>query len=64
MGLVSTGATLDAPELATVIAALRLWQITPNPPDEIDYIACDGGAVSPLTRDQIDHLIHRLNWGG
>lgn len=61
MSLISTAAQLDAPELATVIAALRHWQTTPNPPEELDYIACDGGQFTPLTGDQIDALIHRLN---
>lgn len=63
MALISTGARFDAPELATVIAALRLWQITPNPPEDIGYIACDGGSFTSLTEEQIEALIHRLNHG-
>lgn len=50
MTLISTGVRFDAPELATVIAALRLWQINPNPPEDISYIACDGGSFTALTK--------------
>ncbi len=50
---------LNARELATVLAALRLWQSVPDVPFELEAIADDAG--DRLTKDEIDDLCERLN---
>ena len=58
--------TISDPELATVIAALRLWQrlgATTHPSAETD-IATNGGEYLAIDGAQIDALIDRMNFGG
>jgi hypothetical protein len=60
--------TLASRELATVLAALRLWQQTVNRLDSdcedgLADIATDGGAFEPLDEDEIDGLCERINGG-
>ena len=53
---------LNARELATVLAALRLWQETVNRHEEPMWeIATDDGMIEPLSDDEIDELCERLN---
>lgn len=52
-------------ELATVLAALRVYQEAlgmngGEPPAYVEPIACDGGLL-PLSVDEIDELCERLN---
>lgn len=68
--------TLDNRELATVLAALRLWQTDRPQQPKADItgwplvserqgmlldIADNGGTVEPLNIDEIDELCERLN---
>lgn len=55
--------TLSRRELATVLAALRLFQATPTIPPQIDELASDCQTFEPLTADEIDELCERLNCG-
>lgn len=58
-------AKLDSRELATVLAALRRWQVVldgPAQPREWD-IATNEGTVEPLNELEIDALCERLNVG-
>lgn len=50
-------------EVATILAALRLWQITPNAWRRSAHmeIATDGGEIEPLTAEEIDALCERIN---
>lgn len=51
-------------ELATVLAALRLWQRTALTSDERlpeDTIASDNGTMSIMAAEEIDELCERLN---
>ena len=50
-------------ELATVLAALRLWQRSRHPLD-LEEIATDEGALDPLDTDEIDSLCERINCEG
>jgi hypothetical protein len=51
-------------ELATVLAALRHWQIvSPESAEAYEDIATDGGKFEPLTMDESDELCMRLNFG-
>lgn len=53
-------------ELATILAALRYWQATPDSFDrrlQIIDIATDGGTFTPLTDDEIDLLCESINMG-
>ncbi len=54
---------LDDRELATVLGALRTYQIAmaENLPHNIDDIVSDGGTLKPLTDAEIDALCERLN---
>ena len=54
---------LTEQELATVLAALRLWQRYPNTSGLMD-IATNGGEFNPLNNNEIDALCQRLNNGG
>lgn len=51
---------LDARQLATVLAALRLWQRTDWPPADLCDIATDGAEMEPLSVEEIDELCERL----
>lgn len=61
---------LDKREIATVLAALRLWQMwqigenyrTINIP-VLDEIASADGEVEPLTNIEVDALCERINAG-
>lgn len=44
-----------------ILAALRLWQATPDVSDEIQDIATNGGAHPPLSNDEIDLLCEQIN---
>lgn len=56
---------LNDRELATVLAALRLYQKTrSNSIPSITSIATDGGQFEELTNTDIDELVERLNFGG
>lgn len=59
--------TMNARELASVLAGLRLLQhaITGTVADEdgIADIGTDGGKLEPLTADEVDTLCDRLNGG-
>lgn len=51
-------------ELATILAALRIYQarvITDDYP--ATHIATDGGTLKPLTEKEIDNLYQRINTG-
>ncbi|MDH2091971.1 hypothetical protein [Agrobacterium pusense] len=61
MALHSVDVDLDRFEHATVLAGLRLWQRNACRPDDLEYIACDGGDFTPLPSEQIDELIERIN---
>lgn len=50
-------------ELATLLAALRLYQQADCPTDLLD-IATNGGAHNPMTPDEIDGLCEKINAGG
>lgn len=53
--------SIDQRELATILAALRLWQSSTD--DEYrrtDFIAADDG-IAPLDDDEIDWLCEHLN---
>jgi hypothetical protein len=54
---------MNSRELATVLAALRLWQRTPG--DDIPQLLLEladcCGEHAPLTADEIDDLCERLN---
>lgn len=57
---------LDSRELATVLAALRLWQqeigeFHPDIKEEHLDIATDGGTLDELTVAEIDSICHRIN---
>ncbi len=53
---------LNDQELATVLAALRHYQVSHSSLNkDIDDIATNGGTMNALTRKQIDHLCERLN---
>lgn len=56
-------ANLDRAELATILAALRLLQSMSQLPASLNEIMTDGGALAPLSLDQIDALCERLNTG-
>jgi hypothetical protein len=54
--------TFNTRELATVLAALRLWQQTANRhEDPLWNIATDEGTLEPLDEDEIDALCEQLN---
>lgn len=50
-------------ELATVLAALRLWQSQDGGEtnSELNAIASNEGQCEPLTEEEIDDLCERLN---
>ena len=48
-------------ELATILAALRLWQEQDAPPARQYDIATDCGEFEPLGNDEIDALCEQLN---
>lgn len=49
-------------ELATVLAALRLWQSQDGETNsELNAIASNEGQCEPLTEEEIDDLCERLN---
>ncbi len=60
-------------DLATILAALRLWQDSHNPTRRqkplcelhqwLNEIATDGGSFERLSRDEVDDLCDRLNQG-
>ena len=50
-------------ELATVLAALRLWQRSRQPLD-LEQIATDEGSFAQLDTDEIDELCQRINCEG
>ncbi len=52
---------LNTREFATVLAGLRLLQATATPPEAIQQIASNIGAVTPLNADEIDELCGWLN---
>ncbi len=53
---------LTAPELATVLAALRNYQrALPDSAEAFEDIATDGDRFEPLTVAEIDGLCMRLN---
>jgi hypothetical protein len=54
---------LSGRELATVLAALRYWQLQGlmSQADAIHKIASDGGRHKPMKSDQIDRLCERIN---
>jgi hypothetical protein len=53
---------LDKREIATILAALRLWQETVNKHEEEPWkIATDDGQLEPLSDDEIDDLCEKLN---
>ena len=54
----TTEATLSERELATVLAALRVWQANPVPPASV---AAHFEEYSPLSAAEIDELCERLN---
>lgn len=67
----STSITLNAAELATVLAALRWYQATGMIPADYDSataaihdIATNAGEVLPLDADAIDTLCERINCTG
>lgn len=51
----------NAEELATVLAALRMWQRCPSHPADLNMIATNGDQLMPLTDAEIDELCERLN---
>jgi hypothetical protein len=53
--------SLTPRELATILAALRLWQEQEAPPSRQYDIATDCGEFEPLGSDEIDALCERLN---
>ena len=63
MALISVNASMDAVEFATVIAALHFWRDREDRPEELEYVACDGGQFLALDKDQISDLIVRLSGG-
>ncbi len=55
---------LDNRELATVLAALRVWQrcgLTADTPTPEDSMASDDGTISILQPAEIDKLCEKLN---
>lgn len=50
-------------QTATILAALRLWQITPDAWKRADHmeIATDGGTLEPLDAEEIDQLCEAIN---
>lgn len=51
-------------ELATILAALRHWQDSPQLPTlGVINIATDDGEIEALTRAEIDELAERINMG-
>jgi hypothetical protein len=52
-------------QLATILAALRLWQDGSAIGDEgspyLEAIATNGGMLRPLSNEEIDRLCERLN---
>jgi hypothetical protein len=55
---------LTAPELATILAALRHWQnALPENAKAYEDVATDDGRFEPLSVDEIDELCMRLNFG-
>jgi hypothetical protein len=53
--------SLDANELATVLAALRYWQQDLEANGDEPVISEHFEDVKPLTPDQIDDLVERIN---
>lgn len=53
--------TLNAREIATILAALRRWQASPSHPRRFVAIATDGDQIDPLTDEEIDTLCEKLN---
>ena len=51
-------------ELATILAALRLWQEQDAPPARQLDIATDCGELDPLDADEIDALCESINGDG
>jgi hypothetical protein len=56
--------TITERELATILAALRYWQVGYNIRPAHRNIATNDGEFIPLTHDDIDMLAERLNFGG
>lgn len=58
---------LTVRERATVLAALRYWQIwlpiESDCPERYVDIATDGGGLEPLSEEEVDSLIEKLNFG-
>jgi hypothetical protein len=57
---------LDESDVATILAALRLYQVIYESYDEIDLANTypehfDGGRIQPLTADDIEELCERIN---
>jgi hypothetical protein len=49
-------------ELATILAALRAWQVRPyDPADEFAEIATDCGVLVPLLDAEIERLCDKVN---
>lgn len=49
-------------EVATILAALRMWQDNPYGISRVESdIATDGGTLAPLTNDEIDDLCERIS---
>lgn len=54
---------MDARETATVLAALRRWQLQSVLTHQGCSIATNDGEFEPLDADEIDDLCERLNCG-
>ncbi len=54
---------LDERELSTVLAALRLWQLTKSYRQDLDDIATNDNTVFAMDENEIDTLCQRLNCG-
>ncbi|PZX14165.1 hypothetical protein LX81_02964 [Palleronia aestuarii] len=52
---------VDRYELAAILAGLRLLQLTPALPPEVEEIATDCNEFTPLDAEQIDALCERIN---
>ena len=52
---------IDRYELATILAGLRLLQLTPALPPEIEEIATECGEFASLDSAQIEDLCARIN---
>ena len=52
---------IDRYELAAILAGLRLLQLTPALPTEVEEIATDCNEFTPLDAQQVDALCARIN---